>query len=265
MPVDTALSVKLTSFEGPLDLLLHLIDKNKVSIYDIPVAQITDQYLEYVRRMEGMNLDVMSDFLVMAATLLEIKAKMLLPAEKNEEGEEIDPREELVRRLLEYKTAKYMSLILKDRESEAGKVFYRNEKVPEEVRRYRPPVDPDELLDAVTLGRLQAVFMDVMKRSRDRMDPVRSTFGRIEKEEVDAGAVLKDVEKQVIRKKRCTFRSLLEKKKSRMVIVVTFLSVLELMKTGRIEVSQDETFGEIMITALDPSMWREEEPEEAAE
>ncbi len=103
------LSVKLDTFEGPLDLLLHLIDKNKVSIYDIPIVQITDQYMAYVKQMEKTDLDLVSDFLVMAATLFSIKAKMLLPTQKDEEGEEIDPREELVARLIEYKLYKSMA------------------------------------------------------------------------------------------------------------------------------------------------------------
>lgn len=124
------LSYKLETFEGPLDLLLHLIEKNKVSIYDIPIAEITDQYLEYVSHMEEESLDVVSEFLVMAATLLDIKAKMLLPKEVNEDGEEEDPRAELVARLLEYKTYKYMSMELKDMELDAEKVFIRRRRFP---------------------------------------------------------------------------------------------------------------------------------------
>ena len=103
------LSVKLPVFEGPLDLLLHLIDKNKIDIYDIPIVMITDQYLEYVQQMPQEDLNLMSEFMVMAATLLDIKCRMLLPKEVNEEGEEEDPRAELVARLLEYKMYKYMS------------------------------------------------------------------------------------------------------------------------------------------------------------
>ncbi|MEG1575776.1 MAG: segregation/condensation protein A, partial [Clostridium sp.] len=98
------ISYKLENFEGPLDLLLHLIEKNKVSIYDIPIVLITEQYLAYVSHMEKQDLDVVSDFLVMAATLIAIKSKMLLPADEPEDEEEEDPRAELVRRLLEYKT-----------------------------------------------------------------------------------------------------------------------------------------------------------------
>src|SRR5262245_34285412 len=104
-----SIPVKLEAFEGPLDLLLHLIDKNKVNIYDIPISLITEQYLEYIKLMDSKNLEIMSEFLVMAATLINIKSKMLLPVEVNEEEEVIDPRQELVDRLLEYKMYKYMS------------------------------------------------------------------------------------------------------------------------------------------------------------
>ena len=113
------LSVKLPVFEGPLDLLLHLIDKNKIDIYDIPIVMITDQYLEYVQQMPQEDLNLMSEFMVMAATLLDIKCRMLLPKEVNEEGEAEDPRAELVARLLEYKMYKYMSFELRDRMDEA--------------------------------------------------------------------------------------------------------------------------------------------------
>ena len=104
-----AISVKLEAFEGPLDLLLHLIEKNKIDIYDIPIVEITAQYLDYIRQMQREDMNVMSEFLVMAATLIDIKCKMLLPKEVNEDGEEEDPRAELVQKLLEYKMYKYMS------------------------------------------------------------------------------------------------------------------------------------------------------------
>ena len=104
-----AISVKLEAFEGPLDLLLHLIEKNKIDIYDIPIVEITAQYLDYIRQMQREDMNVMSEFLVMAATLIDIKCKMLLPKEVDEEGEEIDPRAELVQRLLEYKRYRLMA------------------------------------------------------------------------------------------------------------------------------------------------------------
>ena len=117
--------VKLEVFEGPLDLLLHLIEKNKIDIYDIPIVEITSQYMEYIRQMEREDLNVMSEFLVMAATLLDIKCRMLLPKEINEEGEEEDPRAELVEQLLQYKMYKYMSYELRDRQVDADQYFYR--------------------------------------------------------------------------------------------------------------------------------------------
>ena len=117
-----AIPVKLPVFEGPLDLLLHLIDKNKIDIYDIPIVEITDQYLEYIHQMEREDLNIMSEFMVMAATLLDIKCRMLLPKEVNEEGEEEDPRAELVQQLLEYKMYKYMSYELRDRMNEPFRV-----------------------------------------------------------------------------------------------------------------------------------------------
>ena len=120
------LSFKLEVFEGPLDLLLHLIEKNKVSIYDIPIVLITDQYLEYVSKMETQNLDIVSEFMVMAATLIDIKSRMLLPPEEDENGEEIDPREELVARLVEYKMYKTLSAQLKEQMLEASTRSFRS-------------------------------------------------------------------------------------------------------------------------------------------
>ena len=171
------ISYKLEHFEGPLDLLLHLIEKNKINIYDIPIVEITAQYLDYVRHMEREDLNIVSEFLVMAATLLDIKAKMLLPKEVDEEGEEIDPRAELVMRLLEYKKYRLMADELADREDGALKHLYKPSTLPPEVAKYEPPVDLDKLLDGLTLAKLQRIFEQVMKRKEDKIDPIRSNFG----------------------------------------------------------------------------------------
>lgn len=249
------LSYKLEKFEGPLDLLLHLIEKNKINIYDIPIAEITDQYLEYVSCMEEESLDVVSEFLVMAATLLDIKARMLLPREVSEEE---DPRAELVERLLEYKTYKYMSLELKDMEVDADKVFYKAPTIPREVERYEEPVDLDQLLDGLTLSKLQKIFESVMKRREDKIDPVRSTFGTIKKEPVSLeekiGAVLEYAE----RHRRFSFRGMLSRQRDKTEIVVTFLALLELMKMGRIHLTQEHLFDDMMIEALEPEETRDQ-------
>ena len=257
-----AIELKLQAFEGPLDLLLHLIEKNKVSIYDIPIALITEQYMEYIDAMtqKQLQMDVMSEFLVMAATLLDIKSRMLLPAEKDEEGEEIDPREELVRQLLEYKTYKYMSFELRERENTAQGVWVRRPSIPRQVQKYREPVDPDEVLDkaGVTLRGLYGIFQEVMKRREDLRDPVRSGFGRIEKQQIDAQEAILYIERFIMNRRHCTFRSLLMLREGRMYTVVAFLTILELMKRGRVYVTQDDNFGEIRIEANDPSMWNDD-------
>ncbi len=249
------LSFKLESFEGPLDLLLHLIEKNKVDIYDIPIAEIAQQYFLYIEEMQQQSMEVMSEFLVMAATLLEIKARMLLPPEKDEEGVEIDPRSELVEKLLEYKMYKYMSYELRDLQGDAEKVLYRSSSLPPEVKKWRRKVSPEDLLGDLTLRQMGAVFQEVLRRQEDRRDPIRSQFGQIEKEKVDSAKIMNHVSTRIRKQKKCSFRSLLEDGQGKMSIVVTFLTVLELMKMGRIDAAQDENFGEIMITARDESEW----------
>ena len=243
-----AIPVKLQIFEGPLDLLLHLIEKNKVDIYDIPIVEITAQYLDYIKAMETEDMNVMSEFLVMAATLLEIKCRMLLPREVDEEGEEIDPRAELVQKLLEYKMYKYMSYELKDRQVDAARTLFREKNLPKEVADYPPPVDFKALLGDADLAKLQSLFKMVMKRQEDKIDPVRSSFGNIEKDEVDMDAKTTYVEGFIRLHKTFSFRQLLEKQKSKMEIIVTFLVILEMMKMGKISIVQENTFDDIMIT-----------------
>ena len=201
-----AIPVKINVFEGPLDLLLHLIEKNKIDIYDIPIVEITDQYMEYLHSMEQEDLGTMSEFMVMAATLLDIKCKMLLPKEVNEEGEEEDPREELVQKLLEYKMYKYMSYELKKQES--------------------------------------------------KIDPIRSKFGTIEKEEVSLSDKMLAMKSYAAEHRKFSFRQLLTSQSSRVQVIVTFLSILELMKMGYIHVQQDELFDDIQVDVTqDPETW----------
>lgn len=247
---DMGIPVKLQVFEGPLDLLLHLIDKNKIDIYDIPIVEITNQYMEYIKAMEEEDLNVMSEFLVMAATLLDIKCKMLLPKEVNEDGEEEDPRQELVEQLLEYKMYKYMSYELKDRELESERVMYKTPTIPQEVMEYEQPVNLDELLEDLTLQKLNHIFKDVMKRQVDKIDPVRSKFGKIEKEEVTVSDKLVFVTDYAREHKKFSFRTLLTKQSSKTQIVVTFLALLQLMKEGVLYIEpQEQPFDDIRITS----------------
>lgn len=241
--------VKLQVFEGPLDLLLHLIEKNKIDIYDIPIVEITNQYMEYIKAMQKEDLNIMSEFLVMAATLLDIKCRMLLPKEVNEEGEEEDPRQELVEQLLEYKMYKFMSYELKDRELDGDRVMYKSATIPDEVKGYVPPVNLDELLGDLTLVQLNRIFKEVMKRQESKVDPVRSKFGKIEKEEVTLPDKLDYVTEYARSHRKFGFWALLKKQSSKVQVVVTFLAILQLMKEGVIFIEQDQPFDEIMITS----------------
>ena len=243
-----SISVKLEAFDGPLDLLLHLIEKNKIDIFDIPVVEITNQYMEIIAQMQTKDMDVMSDFLLMAATLLRIKSKMLLPAEKAEEGEEEDPRAELVERLLEYKTYKYASYELKDLQMDASKQLFKKPSIPEEIANYKEEIDISELLGDLTLARLQSIFHAVMKKQIDKIDPIRSKFGKIEKEKISLGDRMQYISEYAREHKKFNFRMLLEEQTSKTMVIVSFLGILELMKEGMLKIVQENIFDDIWIT-----------------
>jgi segregation and condensation protein A len=243
--------VKLQAFEGPLDLLLHLIDKNKVNIYDIPIVEITKQYLEYIQQMEKEDLNIMSEFLVMAATLIDIKSRMLLPREVNDEGGEEDPRQELVEKLIEYKMYKYMSFELRDRQVDAEKALFKQPTIPKEIAEYSEPIDIEELLDGLSLSKLHSIFKSIIKKQENKIDPIRSQFGKIEKEEVNLSEKIEYIKDFAYENKKFSFRRLLETQCGKMEIIVTFLAILELMKTGIIAISQENIFDDILITAIE--------------
>ncbi len=242
-----SLPIKLEVFEGPLDLLLHLIDKNKIDIYDIPIVEITNQYLVYIKNLHSTDMNIMSEFLLMAATLIDIKCRMLLPLEVNEEGEEEDPRAELVQKLLEYKMYKYMSFELKDKQIDANHILYKQASLPEEVKDYKLPVDYNDLLENVSLKKMQEIFQMMVKKQVEKIDPVRSKYGKIEKDEVNMDETLLQVEKMIKENIKTSFKQLLGKQKSKMNVIVTFLVLLELMKVGKISISQSALFDDIII------------------
>lgn len=241
------MTVKLQVFEGPLDLLLHLLEKNKVNIYDIPIVEITNQYMEYIAEMKRQDLNVMSEFLVMSATLIDIKSRMLLPKKETEEEEEEDPRAELVQQLLEYKMYKCMAYELRDRQVDAQRILFKEPTIPEEVAAYEAPVDLNELVSDMTLAKLNDIFKSIMKKQVDKVDPIRSKFGKIEKEEVSLSDKMAYLEEYCHTHQSFSFRSLLEAQASKMEIIVTFLAILELMKVGKIFITQEYTFDDIKI------------------
>jgi segregation and condensation protein A len=249
--------VRIENFEGPLDLLLHLIRKNEINIYDIPIAMIAQQYLSYIEAMKELNLAVAGEFLVMAATLLQIKSKMLLPVEESAEDDEDgpDPREELVRRLLEYKAFKEAARQL-DTQERMWREIYSRPAASLEV-----DTDSDEtMLDKIGLFDLVDALQGVLNRNpgkqlleiipdnltvRDRMNVILETLEGLES---------------------VGFEALFEATCHRLVIIVTFLALLELIRLRTVRVYQTENFGPILVSRtfslvpdpaeLDDSEWR---------
>ncbi len=241
------LSIRLETFEGPLDLLLHLIDKNKVSITDIPIAIITDQYIAYIEAMEQNKMETMSEFIEMAATLIQIKTKMLLPKKKDENDEEIDPRQELMEQLLEYKKYKLMAEHLKDKQIEAQQVFFKVPTIPQEVSSFVPKADPHALLEGLDFSMMYKIFNEVIKRNKNKVDPIRSKFGTIKRETF----TVHDKMEEILQKKKLmpklSFRQLLTQQITKSEVIATFLAVLELMKVSKIKVVQVNVFHDIDI------------------
>ena len=241
---DGSLSFKLEIFEGPLELLLSLITKNKVNIYDIPIALILEQYMEYLHTMELFNMEIASEFIVMASQLMVIKSRMLLPKQEDEE----DPRQELVDMLLEYQRAKQTAEILHDRElTYSG----RYEKPPEELKN----VNKTEYKLTHDLKVLQEAYLRIYQRRLELMEAQANTekLDNLLKttRHVSVNERILHVMKLLVRKKTCSFAGLFEKAESRSEIVATFLAVLELIKGRRIVVdSISEDYVDCNITLI---------------
>lgn len=230
--------VRIENFEGPLDLLLHLIKKNEINIYDIPIAMIAQQYLEYLEAMEELNLNVAGDFLVMAATLLQIKSKMLLPADERADDEEDgpDPREELVRRLLEYKAYKEAASQLDSQERMWREIFWREHVPPVEQ------VEEDLPLENVSLFDLVDALQEVLDRNPS------SRLLEIVPDNLTVRERMNLILETLEGKDSVSFAALFEGPIHRVMIVVTFLALLELMRLRVARVFQSETFGPILVS-----------------
>ncbi|MDP8215790.1 MAG: segregation/condensation protein A [Candidatus Kaelpia imicola] len=234
--------VRLKIFEGPLDLLLYLIKKNEVSIYDIPIAEITKQYLEYLKLMQDLDLDIVGDFLVMAATLLYIKSRMLLPQEEVVLDEEIpddDPREELVNRLMEYKKFKEAAGLLKDKEEEGSEVF----------KRYlsRSDIDLTQSEDPPYEG-FEASIFDLISAFTETLKNIpKEDFKVVLDEEHTVEEKMEFVISLLDQKGVIYFNNIWGRIRSRIEAVVFFLSLLELIRLKKIIIRQIGLFGEIKI------------------
>ena len=249
--MDEVLDVKLPVFEGPLDLLLHLIEKNKIDIYDIPIAEVTGQYLEDVRELEEEDPSLASRFLVMAATLLAIKSEMLLPGSEPEEDDE-DPRRALIEQLTTYKIYKEAAAKLSLSEIPEMDYLCRGSALPDEVGDYREPVDVDAVLDTLTLKRLSEIFEEVMKRKEESIDPVRSRYGKIRREKISLADRINQVRDYFTDKTEVSFKELInETGGGRIGMIMTFLSILELAKSGFLYLTADKRSADIRMSRRD--------------
>lgn len=233
------IDVKLKVFEGPLDLLLHLIEKNKIDIYDIPIVEITAQYLQYVETLKEESLEVMSAFLVVGAQLVNIKSRMLLPVEEKEE-EVLDPRTELVERLLEYKLMKHLSFLLMDKVQDAALSVFKKPSIPKEVMDYEEEPEISELLEDVTLAKLKSIFDFILKKQMEKKDTVRGDFGKIKKEAISLTDCVLRLKERAKTEEGFYLKDLLSAQKDRIHVIVHFLAVLELMKLGIMQAVWEE-------------------------
>jgi segregation and condensation protein A len=230
--------LKLSNFEGPLDLLLHLIKLNEVNIYDIPISTITDQYIEYLEMMKELDLDVASEFLVMAATLMEIKSRMLLPTQPGEEEEEEDPRFELIEQILEYKKYKELAGNLGEKAEIESNFFQRNFK--EEV-----DIETGEPLIEVSLFDLLQAFKHVLEYATEEQ------FREIVLEEVSIEEKMDDIRARLKQKTNLLLDEVFEGAvKSKTALISTFLALLELIRLKEVVARQTKVFGEIRIFLL---------------
>ncbi len=240
--------VMLETFEGPLDLLLYLIEKAQIDIYEIPINEITDQYLDHIKKMGELDLEVTSDFLVMAATLLEIKSKMLLPSkEKNMDLEQLeiveaDPRMELVNKLIEYKKYKNAASKLKNLEEVQKKIFC---KPKEDFAFYSVK---EEKLDNMDLDQLVQAYRKLFRKNIKNRS---FNISKIQNEEYTLKECINKIKNILKFKKKIKFSQLFRGKPSRREVVSTFLSLLELVKNKYIHAYQRNNFEDILISKLD--------------
>ena len=237
----TNYAIKLDIFEGPLDLLLYLIKKNEIDVYNIPIALITEQYLDYLKIIKSLNLDLAGEYLVMASTLIHIKSKMLLPVpdEPSDEEKEEDPRAELVKQLLEYQTFKEAASALVSRPLLERDVFTRSAAIEDE--KDKSPENEDDVLIEVNIFELIEAF----HRLVSRID--KKELLEIDLEKMSITDIINDIMERLTREKNLTFEELLGEKIDRRRIIYTFLAILELVKLKMVKAYQTSAFGVIRI------------------
>jgi len=232
-------AIKLDNFEGPLDLLCHLVDKNKMDIYKVNISKITDQYIQYINAMEQMNLDVTSEFILMASTLLYLKSKSLLPNQVEDEGELTE--EELIHRIIEYKKYKEISKVFRDLYNIYSKRFYR---LPEKIE--LPDRKVEEKYEYVMLSDL---YKELLERNKVKMNKDANNIKKMAMmEEITVASKVRDIFKELLKKPKFIFNKLcLTKKYSKMETVTAFTGLLELSRKNKVQATQKRIFGDITV------------------
>jgi segregation and condensation protein A len=246
--------VKIDAFEGPIPLLLHLIKNNEVEIYDISISEITAQYLGYIAAMQKLDLEIASEFLIMAANLIEIKSSMLLPDEDKDEDEEeeLDPRQQLINRLLEYKKYKELAAKLQSHEEKQRKRYTRN------VESIFAEIDTEELeenpLEDISLQEFVTTFENVLaerikeaEKKEEKAKDKKEKLSYINEKNINIQDKICDLEKRLKKDRNLEFNKIFEKDSVKLEIVVTFMALLELMKLRKLKVKQNGVFGKITI------------------
>ncbi|OGO85074.1 MAG: hypothetical protein A2Y22_06325 [Clostridiales bacterium GWD2_32_59] len=239
-----SINIKIEKFEGPMDLLYRLVEKNKLDIKDIPIAEVTEQYMDYVSSTTVLDMDNVSEFMLMAATLIAIKSKMLLPKSNDNDNSE-DPREELVQKLLEYKKYKEASEGFISRE-EYSKILYKERNDIEKYSTIKRVSAEDVLID-ITLKDITEAFARILKVNNIKIDNIRAEFKSVKKDLHTVEQKIDFILQRLGQEKKIEFEELFKYETEKVEKVVTFLALLELIKMRKINIRQDKMFGKIII------------------
>ncbi len=243
------LNIKINNFEGPFDLLLHLIKKNQMDIYDIKIYDITNQYLEYLRNMKELDLEITSEFIVMAATLLEVKSKMLLPKVKlDEEEKEEDPRKILTEKLIEYKKFKQAAEYLKLKKGETGIMYSKKPEIIED----RKIISNENIFKDITMLDLFNIYNELINTYKSKKNTENNIQREIPIDKYKLEDKMEELKHKLQHKSIIKFSEIIKQCECKVEVIVTFLAILELTKEKNIKVIQEENFGKIYIErALD--------------
>ena len=243
-----ALTIKTSNFEGPFDLLLHLIKKNQMDIYNISILDITNQYIGYLNEMKELDLDIASEFIVMATTLIELKSKVLLPKNKEPEVEEVDDAQELIDKLVQYKKFKNVAEFLGKRQMNTGVMFTKRPEIIEDTREKKQ--DAKELLKDITMIDLYNMHIELIEIYKNKMNESFNIEERVQVEVFKIEDKMDYLKGFLIENRNTTFTNIIKESRNKTEIIVTFLALLELIKLKDVKVVQHGNFDEIYLEGV---------------